>query len=163
MNIVVVNEKDEVVGVKERSLMDYSSDIYRSSGLWLTNSKGQVLLSKRSNRKDKDPGLWAHSVGGTVDEGETYRDNVYKEAAEEIGLRGVAFTKGPKVFYEVPRRYFCQWYYARVDWGIDKFIRQVEEVDQLKWEDVDTLKQDLKLHPDKYIPSMPRTLKELQL
>jgi isopentenyldiphosphate isomerase len=98
MKIVVVNEKDEVIGVKERSLMDYSSDIYRSSGLWLTNSKGQVLLSKRSNRKDKDPGLWAHSVGGTVDEGETYRDNIYKEAQKKLDFAELHLPKAQRYF-----------------------------------------------------------------
>lgn len=80
MKIQIVDENDKFVSNKERSEVDYKSDIYRVSALWLTNSKGQTLLAKRAMVKDKDPGKWGPAVAGTIDEGETYDENIYKEA-----------------------------------------------------------------------------------
>jgi len=161
MKIQIVNKHDEPIGVKERGEINYTTDIYRITALWLTNSKGQALLAKRSANKDKDPGKWGPAVAGTVDEGETYDVNIYKEAEEEIGLTGASFTKGPKMFVDSPRSYFCQWYFVTVDRDSDSFVIQQEEVDELTWVDVDTLKQQIISNPDKYVPAMPQIVNAL--
>ncbi|NND64799.1 MAG: NUDIX domain-containing protein, partial [Gammaproteobacteria bacterium] len=113
--ILVVNEKDEVIGEKYRRDMDYDQDIFRSSVLWLTNSSGEVLLAKRVMTKKKDPGKWGPSVAGTLEVGETYDSNMVKEIQEEIGLGGVKLIAGSKIFEDVPRKHFIQWYTASVD------------------------------------------------
>ena len=162
MKIQIVNEQDQVIGVKERSELDYSKDIYRVSALWLVNSAGKALLAKRASNKDKDPGLWGPAVAGTVDEGETYEDNIYKEAQEEIGLTGVPFTSGKKMrFSGDPRHYFCQWYFVTVDLGADEFTLQESEVDEVAWVDVETMTLDLQQNPEKYIPTMIKIVEEL--
>lgn len=154
MKIQIVNNQDEPVGVKERSEIDYKNDIYRVSALWLMNSKGQTLLGQRAFTKDKDPGKWGPAVAGTIDEGETYDDNIYKEADEEIGLTGVRFVKGNKIRITYPRNCFFQWYFATIDRGTDTFKKQVDEVAELEWIDVEQVKQELQTNPDKYIPGM---------
>lgn len=163
MKIQIVNEKDELIGVKERSEIDYGADIYRVSALWLTNSLGQALLAKRAATKDKDPGRWGPAVAGTVEEGETYDSNIYKEAEEEIGLTGVRFTRGKKLYRRYPRRYFSQWYFGVVNREIDDFTRQIEEVDELAWVKMDELQQDIRDNPDKYISGMVLMISELEL
>ena len=163
MKIQIVDEQDNIVGVKERSEVDYDKDIYRSSALWLTNSKNQALLAKRAATKDKDPGKWGPAVAGTIDEGENYDNNIYKEAEEEIGLIGVALTKGPKMRVKGPKNYFCQWYHVNLDREADSFTRQKSEVDELKWVDIERLKKDLRTNPDNYVPALPKIIKELDL
>ncbi len=163
MKIQIVNDQDEVIGVKERSELDYSTDIYRVSALWLTNSKGQSLIAKRASTKDKDPNKWGPAVAGTIEENETYDQNIYKEAMEEIGLEGVEFTKSVKIRSTNPRQSFTQWYVGVVDKEIDTFTRQVEEVDALLWLDTRHLKKELEENPDKYIPNMQRIVNELGL
>jgi len=37
MKIQIVDDKDQLIGVKERNEVDYKTDIYRVSALWLTN------------------------------------------------------------------------------------------------------------------------------
>jgi isopentenyldiphosphate isomerase len=161
MKIQIVNEKDELIGVKERSEIDYTTDIYRVSALWLTNSLGQALLAKRAATKDKDPSKWGPAVAGTIEEDETYDSNIYKEAEEEIGLTGVEFTKTRKLYTDHPRKAFTQWYAGTVNREINDFTRQVEEVDELAWVDVAEMKQDLESDPDKYIPALPFIVSEL--
>lgn len=161
MKIQIVDKNDELIDVKERSKVDYTTDIYRVSALWITNSKGQTLLAKRAAIKDKDPGKWGPAVAGTIDEGETYDENIYKEAEEEIGLTSEKFEKGPKMFINHPRTYFCQWYLVTLDRDVDTFVMQEDEVDELEWVDIEELKSDIKTNPDKYVPAMPQIVKEL--
>ncbi len=166
MKIQIVNEQDELIGVKERSEIDYTTDIYRVSGLWLTNSLGQALLAKRATTKKNSPGLWGPAVAGTVEEGETYEGNIYKEAEEEIGLIDVEFIKTRKIYCEEfpkTRKYFTQWFSGIVDCDISDFTRQVEEVDELAWVDTEQMKQDIQDNPDKYLPRMSVTVSELGL
>ena len=161
MKIQIVDNQDNVIGLKERSEIDYKNDIYRVSGLWATNLKGQILLAKRATLKDKDPGKWGPAVAGTIDEGETYDINIYKEAKEEIGLEGVKFTKGPKMHVTYPRNYYCQWYFVKLNRDTDSFVMQAEEVDALEWVDANEMKMDLATNPDKYVPSMNQIVSEL--
>lgn len=163
MKIQIVDDQDNLIGVKESTEIDYQADIYRVSALWLTNSKGQTLLAKRAAVKDKDPNKWGPAVAGTIDEGETYDDNIYKEASEEIGLEGTEFTKGLKIRIRYPRNYFCQWYFVTLDRKADTFVMQEDEVDELEWVDVGQMKQELKTNPDKYVPAMQQIIDELKI
>lgn len=157
----VVNEADEIIGHKLRNEIDFKKDIYRISALWLTNSKGEVLIAQRLLTKDKDPGKWGPAAAGTLEEGETYESNAYKEAEEEIGLSGIQFKKGPKQRFHV-RESFCQWYTGECDWSADKFIPQPEEVEKVAWVNRAELTQDVADNPDKYVPSMRSILDLLQ-
>lgn len=150
----VVNDKDEIVGHKLREDIDWKKDIYRIAAVWLTNPEGQVLIAQRALMKDKDPGMWGPAAAGTLEEGETYDSNIYKEAEEELGLTGITFTKGPlQRFYE-PRHAFCQWFTGVCDWPSEKFVLQKEEVEQVSWVSLDELRQDVQTNPDSYTPSM---------
>lgn len=153
--IIIVDENDQEIGVKERSKMDYSVDIYRCSALWLTNSKGEVLLAQRKHTKDKDPGMWGPAVAGTVDEGETYDQNIYKEAEEEIGLTDVTFIRDQKAYFVNTRKAFVQWYKVTLDREVAEFEPQEDEVEQLAWIPEHELVQDFQKNPSKYIPAMP--------
>ena len=163
MKIQIVDHQDQLIGVKERTEVDYKTDIYRVSALWLTNSKGQTLLAKRAAVKVKDPGKWGPAVAGTIDEGETYDVNIYKEAEEEIGLTDEQFSKGPKTLIKHPRTYFCQWYFVILDREVDSFVMQEDEVDELAWVEIAEIKQELETNPDKYVPAMKQIVDELNI
>ncbi len=161
MKIQIVDGQDRLVGVKERSEIDRKTDIYRVSALWLTNTKGQTLLAQRASTKREDPSKWGPAVMGTVEQGETYESNIYKEAKEEVGLEGVRFTKGVKMYFTYPGNHFDQWYFATLDRDISGFVRQPAEVDALEWVDIERLKKELKTNPDKYIGSMAQIVEGL--
>lgn len=156
--IQIVNEKDLVVENKGRDEIDYEKDIYRVSALWLTNSSGDVFLAKRKITKDKDPDKWGPAVAGTLEEGETYESNIYKEAEEEIGLKDVHFNLGPKQRISYPRSFFCQWYKAIIDKDIKDFTIQEEEVEEIVWVPQEELIKGVKEHPEEYIALMPKVV-----
>ena len=163
MKIQIVNANDELIGVKERSEIDFQNDTYRVSALWLTNSKGEALLAKRAAIKRNDPNKWGPAVAGTIDEGETYDENIYKEADEEIGLTGVEFTKIKKTRITYPRNYFCQWYSVTLDRDPNSFKLQDDEVAEVAWVDVEQMKQELQATPEKYVPAMQQIIEELAI
>ncbi|NCU38765.1 NUDIX domain-containing protein [Candidatus Saccharibacteria bacterium] len=150
----IVDDQDNLIGAKPRNEIDFEHDYYRISGLWLTNSKGQILLAQRLMTKDKDPGKWGPAAAGTLEVGETYESNMYKEAEEEIGLTGVDFKLGPKMKFTTPRHSFCQWFTAVSDKEESEFVPQPTEVECVKWIDEKEFFEDVRNNPDKYLPTM---------
>jgi isopentenyl-diphosphate Delta-isomerase len=148
--VPVVNENDELIEYRERESLALE-DIYRATALWITNSRGQILLAQRSFNKNHDSGKWGPAVAGTVEEGEDYESNIVKEAKEELGLIGVEFTKVKKIRRRTKYNYFSQWFSAIVDKEIDEFTIQTEEVAGIKWYNKEELIQDLSANPDKYL------------
>jgi isopentenyldiphosphate isomerase len=157
----VVDENDNPIGLKPRNEIDFQNDYYRVSAVWVVNSLGQVLIAQRKLTKDKDPGKWGPAVAGTLEEGESYESNTYKEAEEEINLTGVEFETGPKMTFEEPRHCHLQWYIARTDRAESEFTPQPSEVERVMWIDEASLIHDVADKPDKYVPSMPRTVETL--
>jgi Isopentenyldiphosphate isomerase len=161
MKIWVVDENDKVIGEAERESFDYKNDYYRVSALWVVNSKGEMLIAQRSWNKDSNPGKWGAAVSGTVEVGETYLENIMKETVEEIGLEGVEFEELCKAKKVVPRKLFATWYIARCDWPIEKFVKQDEEVEAIKWIEIGELVNDVSVNPDTYISGFGENIKPL--
>jgi isopentenyldiphosphate isomerase len=59
---------------------------HRTIHAWFLNSKGQLLLQKRSIKKQSNPGLWDISVAGHISAGQTSVEAAQRETEEEIGL-----------------------------------------------------------------------------
>ena len=86
MTIPIVNDNDEVIAAKNRSDLDYANDIFRTSSLWITNKKGEILLAQRAFDKQANPGKWGEAVGGVVEGEDSYDETIRREAEEELGL-----------------------------------------------------------------------------
>lgn len=159
--VTIVNEQDEILGYKPRDEVDYVNDIYRVSALWLTNSVGEILIAQRKLTKDKDPGKWGPAVAGTVEQGETYEQNIVKETEEEIGITGLSFERGPKKRLFEPRNYFGQWFKSIIDLPSTEFHIQEAEVEQVAWISPEKLKNEVFNTPEKYVPGFPEVIKDL--
>ena len=161
-NRQIVDKNDVVLGAKLDHTVDFSRDIYRVSVLWLLNSKSEVLIAMRSPKKKNHGGLWGPSVAGTVENTETYLQNIVKESAEEIGLTDVEFVAGKKMYFDVPRKHFTQYFFAMCDKNANDFELE-DEVDSVKWVSKDWLTEDVARHPECYLPHMDRVVKEVLL
>lgn len=157
MKTIIVNDQDKIIGCKERSKID-AQDIYRVSALWITNSKGDILLAQRALDKKNDPGKWGPAVAGTIEEGEDYDSNILKEAEEELGLRDLFIQKRDKIRRTGRHNYFCQWYTATIDKEADDFIIQKDEVEKVKWISPKNLLLELKINPEDYLENLDKYL-----
>lgn len=160
--VVVVDQQDNPIGLKAYSDLKYE-DVYRVSALWLTDTNtGDVLMTQRKWTKHNDPGKWMAAASGTIEEGEDYDQNIVHEIEEEIGLSDLKLTKGPKEYTDDGiHKYFVQWYIAEVGRSEVTIKIQEEEVEAYKWMPLDELINDLKDHPDKYVPSLAKDMRTL--
>ncbi len=154
--IILVDDQDNPITFKYREELDRANDTYRCTGIWITNSKGEVLIAQRKHTKTKDPLKWGPAVSGTVEEGETYESNAYKELEEELGVTGAKLVPGPKRHMINPGgKFFSQWFLCAIDKPASEFRIQEDEVEQVKWILREDLVKDLEQNPGKYVASLP--------
>lgn len=54
--------------------------------VWIRNSNGEFLISKRDATKPNSPNMW-EATGGSVISGETFLDAAIRETEEELGIK----------------------------------------------------------------------------
>lgn len=160
MRIPLVNEEDEIIGHKlaaERT----SDDLYRVTGLWVTNEKGEILLAQRSFNRRTSAGCWGAPVAGTVEEGETYESNIIKEAEEELGISAMTFVsevKSRRVSNHVyPHQYFMQWYSVVVARDYP-FVLDRKEMERVEWFSPEKVLSWYKEKPEEFITNFDQTI-----
>lgn len=85
---IVVNKQDRIIGFRTRFECHHDKSlIHRAIGIVIFNSKGQILLQKRSKLKDLNPGLYTLSASGHVSKGQTYYQAAQRELQEELGIK----------------------------------------------------------------------------
>jgi isopentenyl-diphosphate Delta-isomerase len=160
MKIPIVNEKDEVLCYKERGTEE-QMDLYRTTGLWLTNSNGEVLLARRALDKAHDPGIWGPAAAGTVEKGETYESNIIKEVKEELDLE-VELKKSIKIkrfSKERPHNYLTQWFTAKIDISAKEINFDKVEVDTVKWFSKKELSKKVSTNPENFLTTIKEFVK----
>ena len=148
----IVDESDSVVGSASRREVHRSGLLHRSTHLLVFDSRGRVLLQKRSSEKDTFPGRWDSSVSGHVDSGEEYDACVVREAYEEIGvdLEGV-----PERIFKIDA---CEetaneftWVYKHFSDG--PFVINKEEISEVRWFSGESVDQMLLGERDSFSPA----------
>lgn len=156
--IIIVDEDDNIIDYKYRDELG-DDDIYRVSALWVTNSQGEILIAKRHHTKRHHPNKWGPAVSGTVEQGETYNENIIKETAEEIGLSDSKPMHNKKVMIDNKYHHFTQWYTLKIDKNINDFNFQKNEIEEIKWISPEEIIKQVNEHPEEFTPSMPIILK----
>lgn len=158
MKIIIVDKKDKVIGAKERKDLDYKKDIYRVSALWITNSKGQILLARRAYSKKQNPGKWGPAVAGTNDEGETYDSNIIKEANEELGLKNINSKKWKKELVKGKHKHYTQWFILNLDINLKDLKINKKEVAEVKWFDKQEIIKIINTNSDEVLEGIKRII-----
>ena len=83
----IVDECDVVTGTAPRSECHGNPGlVHRTAHVVVISRAGELLLQKRSQHKDIQPGKWDTAVGGHLAVGETYEQAACREMKEEIGV-----------------------------------------------------------------------------
>ena len=102
----------------------------------IQNNKGEFLMQKRVPEKGGDWGV----TGGHPKKGENPLEGMLTEIKEEIGINVDAADL--EVFAEGCDGIDCyKMYYLKLDLEISDFVIQQEELTEVKWFSIDTLKQ----------------------
>lgn len=62
------------------------------AGVFLFNSKGNIILQKVAATKGAEAGKWNYSAAGHVDAGENYEQAALRELKEEMGIQAIKLT-----------------------------------------------------------------------
>lgn len=85
----IVDENNLVIGKSSRKEAHVKGHIHRALSVLVLNSKGQILLQKRSAGKSVHPLSWDLSTSEHVLAGESYEDAGVRSLKEELGVEGV--------------------------------------------------------------------------
>ncbi|OGI45475.1 hypothetical protein A2121_00935 [Candidatus Nomurabacteria bacterium GWB1_40_6] len=161
MRVPIVDENDIVLYYKDRKDRDLRKEISRSSAIWITNEKGDILIAKRSKNKVNFPNIWGPSAAGTVEEGESYESNIIKEVKEEIGIELDNLSLGPKERESDNHEFFGQYFFSKIS-SNTKFILQESEVDEVRWISLGELEKWYMENPKDFIVSFNVSLKVIK-
>jgi 16S rRNA (adenine1518-N6/adenine1519-N6)-dimethyltransferase len=84
-----VDRNDQPLGAVDRATIHRENLLHRAVHIFVLNRRGELLLQKRSYRKDTFPRCWDSSASGHVSAGESYRDCANRELKEELGVEAV--------------------------------------------------------------------------
>lgn len=151
----LVADKNELIHVldengKETNVLE-NRKIVHEKGLWhnevacvVINKRKQVLLQRRSKNKKSYPNCWALCAGHVVAY-EDIKEAIVKEMREEL----VSEIKGDNIFLLLPKtknerednKCFATCFCAFIDKPAEEFLRQKEEVEELRWFDFSDFKE----------------------
>lgn len=84
--IPIVNEKNEIIGEKDRKVVHEKGLFHRAVLVIIFNSKGKILLQKRSAKKKICPLKLDLSVAEHLKTGESYIEAAVRGLREELGI-----------------------------------------------------------------------------
>lgn len=146
----VVDEQGNPTGqTVERNKAHREGIRHRSSHVWLfrkRHGRPEILLQKRSSRKDSFPGCYDISSAGHIPAGADYISSALRELREELGVEaeeswlqycGTRYIYYEEVFYGQPfiDNQVSNVYMLWLDREAEDFVLQQEEVEAVKWFD----------------------------
>jgi isopentenyl-diphosphate delta-isomerase type 1 len=149
--ILIVDNNDKPIGNETMKKARAEGLIHRIVRVMVEDSKGRVLLQKRTN-KVLWPHAWDNSAAGHVDADEEYLPAAKRELFEEIGIKtdelqdmGTYFTDTVQDG-RILKRFNRVYRLIKDDAPTDVHNEEVAEV---KWFTVEEAKKLIKEHPDK--------------
>lgn len=144
-NVVVVNDKDEVVGTMPRAEAHKNGAPHRIAVVYIENEKGQILIQVRMS------GGLDHSSAGHVDPGETYLAAALRELKEELDIKKVKLVSiGKGISNEVKqdtdehRVHVFEVFVCKANPG----KLNTKEVKDVYWANPDDILQEMKDSPE---------------
>ncbi len=164
MKIPIVDEQDRIINETVGDYIDHDIEgIYRGAGVWILSETGaEVLLSMRSKKRLRNPGLWGPAVLGVVEEDDSYEASARKHASTDLGLELGELIEVPKIFIQTDRKYFVQFFIAVLSRGWSEFMLNKEHVDQVRWFSKIELEDVLVTTPEIFIPVLRETYDALK-
>ena len=95
------------------------------------NGCGEILIQKRSAKKDLAPGVWAFT-GGSALAGEDSREACFRETVEEMGFEP-DMTEAELILSYARKDSFTDVYLIKADIDTNMLSLQDGEVDEARW------------------------------
>jgi len=150
--INLVDAAGNRVGSMERMAVHRAGALHEAFSIFIMNSRGEMMLQKRSRRKYHSAGLWSNACCGHPRPGESVESAASRRLMEEMGVD----CELRKLFEFVYRVDFnnglTEHEYDHVLVGIfdGEPILNSEEVEETRWIEPDALRQEIDSHSEQY-------------
>ena len=136
----VVDAQDGVIDRRSRSEIHALALRHRAVHILLFNGKEQLLLQKRSLKKDHNKGLWDSSAAGHVDPGESYAVCADRELLEELGI-----STGLTPLFKLSATPGTGMEFVQVFTGRHNgpVFPAADEIDEIQWRPIDEVNQQV--------------------
>ncbi|MGR8931444.1 MAG: NUDIX hydrolase [Gammaproteobacteria bacterium] len=128
--LAVVDEQDQIISHRPRSEIHALGLRHRAVHILVFNEENELLLQKRSMKKDLNKGLWDTSAAGHVDEGEDYASCAPRELREELNASAELSALFKLEAVPALGMEFIQVYRCRHN-GPFRFA--ADEIDEIRW------------------------------
>ena len=155
----ILNEDGSKSGlIRERGVAHREGSLHATAHIWIVrpNEKSgyDVMLQKRSQKKDSNPGCYDISSAGHISSGDEVLPSALRELSEELGIQakpdelyyvGVDQKRSEGVFYGKPFRDYerSYVYLYREPVKICNLVLQESEVESVIWMDYEECRQAL--------------------
>ena len=155
----IYDENNKPMGATKMKSEAHKNGLWhRASHVWIYNSRGEMLLQLRAKDKDTYPGKWDIAAAGHAGAGEDPVTTALREASEELGLEIkpddlelVTVRKSMSDYREIKNREYQSVYLLKFDGDIKSLHAQKEEIQEIKFFDMDWLEKDIETHPELYV------------
>ncbi len=160
-DVVIVNEKDEIIGTMPRSEAHANGVLHRVAVTYVENQKNEILVQIRMS------GHFDHSSAGHVDSGEAYLQAAERELKEELGISGIQLTLiGHGTSDEMAKsKIVDKETLDHIVHVFDVFVCKAEpgelapdEVKGIFWSKPEDILKDMQINPDKYAGGFKATI-----
>lgn len=152
MDVILVDENDEQVGTMEKIEVHQKALLHRAFSIFVFNSKGEILLQKRANKKYHSGGLWTNACCSHPKPGEETLPAAENRLLEEMGFK-VKLEKAFHFIYKAPfdnglTEYEFDHVFIGTYDGI--IVPNTEEVSDYCYKSIIEVKSSIQSHPQKY-------------
>ena len=151
-NVILVNEKDEPIGLMPKMEAHEKAVLHRAFSVFVLNSKNEIMLQQRAHHKYHSPLLWTNTCCSHQREGETNIQAGSRRLFEEMGFK----TDLKELFHFIYKAPFDNGLteheldHVMIGYYNDAPNINAEEVEDWKWMPIEAVKTDIQNHPDLY-------------
>ncbi|MDG1333629.1 MAG: isopentenyl-diphosphate Delta-isomerase [Crocinitomicaceae bacterium] len=151
-NVILVNELDEPIGEMEKMEAHEKGLLHRAFSVFIFNDQNELLLQKRASIKYHSGGLWSNSCCSHPRTGETNVEAGMRRLTEEMGfivpLDAVfSFIYKAELDNSLTEHELDHVLIGRFN---DAPAINLDEVEDWKYIDLDSLETDMANHPENY-------------
>jgi len=152
MDVILVDENDRPVGAMEKMEVHQKALLHRAFSIFLFNTRGEMLLHKRAEKKYHSGGLWTNACCSHPRPGEDTLAAAEKRLLEEMGI----VTPITKAFDFVYKAAFdnglTEHEFDHVFTGTYEgaITPDADEVSDFCYKTIDEIRASIASHPQKY-------------
>lgn len=135
--LIVVDENDEIIDYLPRKQVHEQRLLHRTISISVYNDQNEILLQKRSTKKDNNPSMLANAAGGHVTKDTSYEQTAVAEIEEELGITPDLILIKKMILNDPAHTTMTSLYKASSN---GPFNINLEEVDEIKFYSKEKLK-----------------------